>query len=118
MAERKIIASTTAFTMKDLLNSRNGIALKDCVGTINITAAALVKVTDPDAAKEEDREKTVATLVAEDGTVMTSISESVGDTVFDLCAYESDFFEDGVCQVRVISRKSKSDREFLSLLIL
>lgn len=118
MVERTLVTATKGFTKKHLLNSKNGVAFRDRIGIFNITAAALAHVSNPDAVKEEDRERDVAILVDEEGVVLTGISDSINDTVCDLCGYEDEFFEDGTCTVQIMARKSKSDREFLSLQIL
>lgn len=65
---------------------------------------------------ETGEKKDVAILVTEDGTVYSAISATVCDTMGDIV----DLIEDEAqpIRVRLNKRKSKANREFLSLTVL
>lgn len=108
---RKIVTQSVDFQKKDFINSRNGLALQDVeTGTrIVLTAAAILR-DDTDG-----EEKDVAVLCTE-SDVYTSISSSVVDIIDDIIAMQ---VEDGgeLPTVTLNKRKSKSGRDFLTLMI-
>lgn len=104
------------FTGKDMLNTKNGLALQDA------GAVELKMISCATFQKEEDGEtKNVGALkcVGEAGEVMyTTISASVIETLSDLIDMEEENLLDVQgTEVSVVMRKSKQGREFLSLYI-
>lgn len=112
---KKVITATNNFTRRNLISIGGaGISLKDLKdGTeIKVKACALVQDdSDPENIKD------IAAFVDETGNIYSSISANMVDCVPDIVDLFNDDGEEEV-SIRIIKRKSKSDREFLSLLVL
>lgn len=100
------------FTRKELLNAKSAsIALKDCNGQeIEITGVMVSKIVD-----NEGVERDALYAKSADGNYYCTISATVLKIADDLTDIIAD---EGKALVRVVSRKAKSGREFVSLVVL
>lgn len=107
---RTILSQSRAFTKKDFINSRNGMALQEVAGeTLKIVSCAII-LDDSD----EDGEKKIGTIITE-SEVFTTISENIIQSIEDIIEIEADGETD--IQVRISKRKSKAGRDFLTMTI-
>lgn len=111
-----VIASAGGFSKRDVLNSKNGIPMKDFDGESmmipNVVKAAIAEATD----EETGEIKYISVLVTDDQTYFTSISGTIYDSMPDLI----DILEDEQkINVRINKRVSKGNkRDFLTMTVL
>lgn len=112
--KREIVLSTNNFGKKDFINARNGFSLQDCEANavLHIVKAAIILGPDNEA---EDDTRQVAILMDGEGVTYTSISETVLDSMSDVCELID---EEGAQDIKLFKRKSKGGRDFLTLSIL
>lgn len=108
------MSTTSNFTKRDMINSRNSFALQDLDDGTQLQVEKAAVINRPDL--ETGEEKEVAILVTTDGTVYSAISATVRDVLDDTIDLIED--EGGAVTVRLNKRKSKAGREFLSLTVL
>lgn len=112
---RTIIDATKSFTKRDIINSRSGFPLQDFDGdslTIpEIVAAAIMKDTDTETGEIKD----ITVLKTSNSHYFTSISATVYDCMEDVIGILD---EESTISVRVDKRKSKGNRDFLTLVVL
>lgn len=109
---REIISKTENFTSKDLFNAHTANQLQDLEDgtTIKVDAIGIFKAPD----METGEEKEVACFKSGD-EYFTSISATVIESAEDLIDVIK---EDGPQNVKLIKRKSRAGRTFLSLMLL
>lgn len=104
-----IIRATKNFTKMHMINSKNGIALKDMDGeTIKVNSLAILEKVE-----ENGEIKKVGVLCGED--VYTTISNSAIETIEDLIDIAETSEETETYSIKVSVRKAKSGRDFLAL---
>lgn len=106
------VLHSAGLTKRDIINSKNGISLKDCTGTeINLLACGTIEITD----EETGEIKTAAVMRTDSGEIITSISAGVIELMSDVADVISD---EGSAKIIARMRTAKSGREFLALTIL
>lgn len=111
-----VIASVGGFSKRDVLNSKNGIPMKDFDGDSmmipNVVKGAIAEATD----EETGEIKYISVLVTDDQTYFTSISGTIYDSMPDVL----DILEDEQkINVRINKRVSKGNkRDFLTITVL
>ena len=105
---KRIEAQTANFTKIDGINSRNGVALKECNG-LTIRVKALATGIDED---ESGEIKNVGVIVTPDNEYFTTISGSSIDVITDAM----EIVDEGIdLSLRVSTRKSSKGRDFITL---
>lgn len=111
---KKTIVASKGFTKKMSISlSASGISMKDLKDNaeIKLSAAALVEDTDIDTGEV----KKVAAFVDQNGNIYSSISANAIDVTEDIVSLLDDGEE---VTVRLLKRKSKAGRDFLSLVVI
>ena len=108
---KTIDLSTKNFTKLDSINSRNGVALKDCDG-MSIAVKKLATGLDVD---DKGKERSVGVIVSTDDEYYTTISESACDIIEEAM----ELVDSGMnLEMRVTKRTSKNDREFIAITVI
>lgn len=93
-------------TKVDILNSRNGVALKDATTPIDVKGLGVVKV------EEEGEEREVGIITSQDGRCYTTISANAIEMITDCC----EIIDSGEkLRFNVEVRQSKGGRDFIAL---
>lgn len=112
---REVIMSTKNFSKRDGINCRSGLPLQDFDGSSqtieNIVAAAIMKDTDTDTGEIKD----ISVLKTGDNYYYTSISATICDNMEEVIDLIDD---EGTINVRIDKRRSKGNRDFLTLVVL
>lgn len=95
---------TSKFTAKDMFNSTSATSIKDVNGLEIKVVAVAVK-------DRADGEEQAGLLKAEDGTIYVTTSVTIMEQLMAL----REMVEEGTQKVKVISRKSKNDRDYYLL---
>lgn len=107
---REIIASTKNFSKVDMMNSRNGKALKDVkLDMISVEKLGVLHVDDDDDPRD------VGVIITTDGDCLTCISSNAIEMITDCISLIDDDGETIGFTMDV--RKSKQDREFIALTV-
>ena len=110
---RTVENSTSNFTKRDVINVRNGSALKDHGGEeISITKVCV----GTDVDEESGDVKRFGAFITTSGDCLTFISENAIETAAELIDIINE--EDSPVNCRVDVRKSKGGREFIALVLL
>lgn len=105
---KKIEVQSKNFTKVDSINSRNGVALKECNG-LTIRVKALATGVDED---ENGEVKNVGVIVTPDNEYFTTISGSSIDVIYEAI----ELIDEGVdLSFKVTTRKSSKGRDFITL---
>lgn len=100
--------ATSNFSKIDKINSRNGVALKECDG-LTIKVKALATGTDAD---ENGEVRNVGVIVTPENEYYTTISGSAIDVIDD----SIELIDEGMeLSLRITKRTSSKGREFITL---
>lgn len=111
--QRNYVDMTENFTKRDMANARNGFSFKDLEKPCNVTIVAAARTEDLDEETGEVRHVTI--FKTAENEYYTGISDSIYENTELL---EELINEEGPVQVRINERKSKNDRDFLTMIIL
>lgn len=108
---RTIIKGTENFNKIDMLNSRNGDALKDYNGKrVSVSKLGILDV------DEDGEDKTVGVIIDDTGKAITCVSSMAIDVITDSISLID---EEGMKLDYLVNvKKSKNDREFISLTVI
>lgn len=111
---KKVIQGSEKFTKRMAISVGSaGISMKDLEDGVQIPVTAAALVEDKDNETGED--KVIACFVDPNGAIYSSISNNIVDVVPDVIELLN---EEGQVDIRLLKRKSKSDRLFLSIIVL
>lgn len=99
------------WSKKDTINTSASVALQEIAGeTINVEAVAIGEDADADGEIKE-----VGYIKAEDGTIYGTISATALRSIDNII----DLLSDGeAVSVKVVMRKAKSGRDFITLMVI